>query len=134
MLLAKCCLVIKSSFVCIHLGFESQFPVTPGTNALLSHSPSRLIPDVGREQVLSEFSFLAPLPKGMCRRRDEAVQGKGGSLPASPLPYCVTGASLFPAVCPGSLICERRRSKLTVSNILASLPNSSFLDLQEPTV
>lgn len=133
MLLAKCCLVIESSFVCIHLVFESQFPVTPGTNVLLSHSPSRLTHDLGTEQVLRKLSLLAPLQKGMCRRRDEAVQGRGDSLPAFPLP-CVTGASLFPSVCPGFLTCKRRRSKLTVSNILASLPSSSFLDLHEPTI
>ena len=70
--------------MCIHLVFESQFPVTPGTNVLLSHSPLRLIHNLGTEQVLRRRSLLAQLQKAMCRRRDEAVKGRG--TPFLPLP------------------------------------------------
>lgn len=70
--------------MCIHLVFESQFPVTPGTNVLLSHSPLRLIHNLGTEQVLRKRSLLAPLQKGMFRRRDKAVKGRG--TPFLPLP------------------------------------------------
>ena len=80
--------------MCIHLVFESQFPITPGTNVLLSHSPSRLIHDLGTEQVLRKLSLLAPLQKGMCRRRDEAVQGWGGLPSCLPPTLCDWGKSL----------------------------------------
>lgn len=39
----------------------------------------------------------------------------------------------FPSVCPSFLLCKWKRLKLMVSNILATLPGSSFFDFHEST-
>lgn len=134
MLLVRCCLVSSQVPSCaeiwfFHFSFLSYQELMPPTPFLFSLEPKTWL---GTEQVLNKHPLLVQLWRGMSRRKDEAVQCGGTGSPSRLCPTLLCDCVCpFPSVCPSFLLCKWKRLKLMVSNILATLPGSSFFDFHE---